>query len=122
MQLSTLIHNLPEYRLLNSIDVPAMDITGITADSRQVGPGSLFVAYQGVSVDGHQFISAALTQGAAAIIFEDTARDKIQPMAGGPVPFIGVPSGRQALAYLAAAWEQVPRPPADNGRHYRHRR
>ena len=33
------------------------ELTGITDDSRQVGPGSLFVAVRGTARDGHDFLS-----------------------------------------------------------------
>ncbi len=46
-------------------------ITSITDDSRQVQPGSLFVAYKGVEADGHKYIPNAIERGAAAILFEN---------------------------------------------------
>ncbi|MCI0474703.1 MAG: UDP-N-acetylmuramoyl-tripeptide--D-alanyl-D-alanine ligase, partial [Anaerolineales bacterium] len=45
-------------------------IPHVTIDSRQVQTGSLFVALQGERRDGHEFISDAITRGAAAIIAE----------------------------------------------------
>ena len=74
MKLSQLAAALP------SLDTPPHsdpDITLITADSRKVIPGALFVAYPGVSVDGHRFIPEAIERGAAAIIGErgSTAED-----------------------------------------------
>lgn len=45
-------------------------ISRVTIDSRQVQTGSLFVALQGERRDGHEFISDAITRGAAAIIAE----------------------------------------------------
>jgi UDP-N-acetylmuramoyl-L-alanyl-D-glutamate--2,6-diaminopimelate ligase len=43
-------------------------ITGVTADSRKVAPGSLFVALPGNAADGRAFIPQALSQGAAAVL------------------------------------------------------
>ncbi|HST92137.1 MAG TPA: Mur ligase domain-containing protein, partial [Brevundimonas sp.] len=43
-------------------------ITGVTADSRKVGPGSLFVALPGSAADGRAYIPQALSQGAAAVL------------------------------------------------------
>jgi UDP-N-acetylmuramoyl-L-alanyl-D-glutamate--2,6-diaminopimelate ligase len=108
MNLSQLIAHLPASRLLNPLPICGLSIANITFDSRQVQPGSLFVAYRGVSVDGHRFIPAAIQQGATAIVFEDAAEAAIQPhLEDGPI-FIGVPNGREALAWLAAAWRGFP--------------
>jgi UDP-N-acetylmuramoyl-L-alanyl-D-glutamate--2,6-diaminopimelate ligase len=45
-------------------------ITDIAADSRQVRPGSLFLAYVGEKLDGRQFIAQAIQNGAAAVLWE----------------------------------------------------
>ena len=50
-------------------------ITGVTADSRKVAPGSLFVALPGTAVDGRAFIPQALALGAVAVLApSDTPR------------------------------------------------
>jgi UDP-N-acetylmuramoyl-L-alanyl-D-glutamate--2,6-diaminopimelate ligase len=43
-------------------------ISGIAWDSRNVQPGDLFFALVGENFDGHQFITSAVKQGAAAVI------------------------------------------------------
>lgn len=50
--------------------VAGVMISGITADSRQVKPGFLFVAVRGTKSDGHDFISPAIDQGAVAVLCE----------------------------------------------------
>lgn len=40
--------------------------SGVSIDSRTVAPGDLFVALQGPSFDGHDFVATALARGAAA--------------------------------------------------------
>ncbi|HEX9069001.1 MAG TPA: Mur ligase domain-containing protein, partial [Ktedonobacterales bacterium] len=45
-------------------------ISGVVYDSRQVGPGACFVAYAGVSTDGHDYIAQALAAGAALVVGE----------------------------------------------------
>ena len=51
-------------------------ITGITADSRKVAPGSLFVALPGTKADGRAYIRQALSKGAVAVLApSDTPQD-----------------------------------------------
>ncbi len=42
--------------------------TGVSIDSRTLEPGDLFIALEGPSFDGHDFITAALDVGAAAVM------------------------------------------------------
>jgi UDP-N-acetylmuramoyl-L-alanyl-D-glutamate--2,6-diaminopimelate ligase len=98
LSLAELIAAIPNARLPGNAAVP---IQAITFDSRQVRPGSLFVAYRGVAQDGHDFVPEALARGAAAIVAE-------RPLQGVSVPVAVVPDGREALAYLSAAWHGFP--------------
>ena len=45
-----------------------VSIQDITADSRAVKPNSLFIALDGATVDGHNYIDKAVTAGAVAVI------------------------------------------------------
>ncbi|GAA3759310.1 UDP-N-acetylmuramoyl-tripeptide--D-alanyl-D-alanine ligase [Spinactinospora alkalitolerans] len=48
---------------------PTDSVTGpVVIDSRQAGPGSLFVALGGERVDGHDFADAAVAAGATAVL------------------------------------------------------
>jgi UDP-N-acetylmuramoyl-tripeptide--D-alanyl-D-alanine ligase len=48
---------------------PDAVVTGsVEFDTREVGPGSLFVALPGVRVDGHDFAAAALAAGAVGVL------------------------------------------------------
>ena len=47
-----------------------VEITGVTCDSRHVGPGNAFVCIRGTAADGHKFAGAAVAAGAAAVICE----------------------------------------------------
>ena len=82
-------------------DDAAVAVTGVSDDSRRVQTGYVFVAYPGVAMDGHRFIADAVSRGAAAVVCE-------RPQAGLGVPQIVVPNGRQAFAYLCAAWHDFP--------------
>ena len=107
MRLTDFLSILPQYRVIGNPDV---EITGVAFDSRRVCPGTLFVAYRGVNVDGHGFIGAALKNGAVAVVGErdvSEVRDLLLP-AELIVPYIMVPNGREALAWLSAAWHSFP--------------
>jgi len=77
-------------------------VSRITADSREVGPGSIFVAVSGGFFDGHDHCLKAINQGAVALIVQ---RPVLLP-AGTTV--VCVPDTRRALAALAAAYEGHP--------------
>ncbi|MBK7131465.1 MAG: UDP-N-acetylmuramoyl-L-alanyl-D-glutamate--2,6-diaminopimelate ligase [Bacteroidales bacterium] len=62
--------------ILKGIDVISVTgdmssaVSGIEFDSRNVTPGTLFVAVRGQKSDGHEFIESTIKSGAAAIICE----------------------------------------------------
>jgi UDP-N-acetylmuramoyl-tripeptide--D-alanyl-D-alanine ligase len=68
-------------------------VTGVTFDSREVGPGDLFVAMPGTVHDGHKFVDAAFAAGAAAAIVS-------QPVSG---PHVLVEDTFAALQALGRA-------------------
>ena len=41
------------------------NVDGVAFDSREVGPGDLFIALKGEATDGHRFVEQAFAQGAA---------------------------------------------------------
>ncbi len=82
-----------------------VDITHIAEDSRRVEPGSLFVAVQGKSNDGHRFIPQALTGGAVAVAGTREERPGDLP---DNVPYVHVPDDRQAVALFSAAFFDFP--------------
>ncbi|MBS1054158.1 UDP-N-acetylmuramoyl-L-alanyl-D-glutamate--2,6-diaminopimelate ligase [Gluconobacter kondonii] len=74
------------------------DILAVTADSRRVGPGSLFFALRGAKQHGSAFIAQALSQGAATVIADhDTAEIPAQ------IPVIVRPDAKHLLACMAFA-------------------
>ena len=68
MKLSELLKNVNPQAIVGDAGI---DVTGVKIDSRQVSSGSLFVAVRGTQVDGHQFISKAVEQGAKAVMCEN---------------------------------------------------
>ena len=57
-------------RLLDRLGQLGVPLADLTADSRAVKMGSIFVAYPGAVVDGRSFISEAIARGAAAVLWE----------------------------------------------------
>lgn len=47
-----------------------LEVSGITSDSREVGPGVVFVCIKGEKTDGHLFAATAACAGCAAVIAE----------------------------------------------------
>jgi UDP-N-acetylmuramoyl-L-alanyl-D-glutamate--2,6-diaminopimelate ligase len=74
----------------------AIDVTGITSDSRKVKPGDLFVALSGTKADGSAFVADAVSKGAAAVIV--AAGTTIE----ASVPVLAVAEPRRFLALAAA--------------------
>jgi UDP-N-acetylmuramoyl-tripeptide--D-alanyl-D-alanine ligase len=68
-------------------------VTGVAFDSREVGPGDLFVALKGETTDGHNFVPQAFAQRAAGVLVSE-------PVEG---PHIRVADTTSALDALGAA-------------------
>ena len=68
------------------------EISSICSDSRKACAGSLFIAVKGFAADGHDFIPAALENGAAAVV--DASRRDLALIAD---TFYGHPSGKLQL-------------------------
>ncbi len=83
-----------------------LNVGAVTADSRNVARGALFVAIPGTKTDGFGFVPAAIAAGAVAIVAEQRPQ---APLPGG-VAFVRVANARRALALIAAKF--FPRQPA----------
>ena len=63
-------------KILQGLDVlsvqgnPDVEVTSLTNDSRQVRPGSLFIAVNGCGNDGRAYIGKAIENGAVAVMYE----------------------------------------------------
>lgn len=99
-QLTDLLNDLPTPHEVMG-EAAGIRITGIEFDSRMVRPGNLFVAFPGINTDGHNYISKAVEQGAAAVV---GSREDIECA----VPYIQVENTREAIAHLAASYYDHP--------------
>lgn len=69
------------------------EANGVTFDSREVGPGDLFIALKGAATDGHRFAGQAMAQGAAGLLVSEPT----------DLPHVRVADTTLALDALAAA-------------------
>ncbi|GAN55130.1 UDP-N-acetylmuramoyl-L-alanyl-D-glutamate--2,6-diaminopimelate ligase [Tanticharoenia sakaeratensis] len=89
--------NLPDLLRAGDIsapDVPSINVTSVTADSRRACPGAVFVAIGGTRQNGAAFIDDACSKGAIAVV-----ADAPVP---APVPVFTCANPRRALALMAA--------------------
>jgi UDP-N-acetylmuramoyl-L-alanyl-D-glutamate--2,6-diaminopimelate ligase len=75
-------------------DAPAVEVTGLAYDDRQVRPGTLFFCVPGFNRDGHSFAPDAVARGAVALV--------VQRPLGLGVPEVLVDDVRAAMAPAAA--------------------
>ncbi len=86
--------------LLRSAPGADLPLSGVTADSRAVAPGMLYVAVRGSQADGHRYVGDAVARGAVAVVVE---REE-----GVAVPALVVDDGRKAAIALGRAWFDDP--------------
>ena len=101
MNLSELSRHIPNCQRVGD-DVA---VQALAYDSRQVTPGTLFVALRGANSDGHDFIPQAMNSGAAALVVN---ADCAGWYGKRGVPALVVPDTRQALPGLAAVFYGEP--------------
>ena len=68
-------------------------VSGVTFDSREVGPGDLFIAMKGEATDGHRFLDKAFAAGAAGAVVSQEIEQ----------PHVRVPDTTEALNALGRA-------------------
>jgi UDP-N-acetylmuramoyl-L-alanyl-D-glutamate--2,6-diaminopimelate ligase len=104
VHLGEVVERLASENLLAADVSPAVRsiaLSGVTADSRLAGPGTLFCAVRGTTGDGHAYLPQVARAGAAAALVE-VASPEID------LPQILVTSGRRAAAFAAAACYRDP--------------
>jgi UDP-N-acetylmuramoyl-tripeptide--D-alanyl-D-alanine ligase len=77
---------------------PEVRFSGVSSDSRSIRPGELFVALRGERFDGHAFVEAARSAGAACAMVEERHAGSLA------LPALVVADTRRALGELARHW------------------
>ena len=81
----------------------SVSIEKVEFDSRLVTKGDMYVAINGVNVDGHDFINQAIVNGAVCIICENLPKE-----IADEVVYISVPNSRDALAFISSNYFDNP--------------
>ncbi|MCC3358079.1 UDP-N-acetylmuramoyl-tripeptide--D-alanyl-D-alanine ligase [Bacillus sp. REN16] len=74
-------------------------IEGVSIDTRTISPGNLYIPIIGDTFNGHQFVNAAIENGAAAVLWESD-----QPNPPQQIPVIYVNDTLEALQTLAKSY------------------
>jgi UDP-N-acetylmuramoyl-L-alanyl-D-glutamate--2,6-diaminopimelate ligase len=82
-----------------------IEVGGVSADSRAIRPGDIFVAIEGGKTDGLNFVAPAIAAGAVAVV----AHRRPDTQLHTNVSFARVGNARRALALMAAKF--FPRQP-----------
>ncbi|MDO9543522.1 MAG: UDP-N-acetylmuramoyl-tripeptide--D-alanyl-D-alanine ligase [Kiritimatiellia bacterium] len=77
-------------------------IDGVSADSRRIARGNIFIAIRGPRFDGHDFVSSAFQQGASGAV---VARPDLAGKGFGPLLVVNDTS--QALRQIAAGYRRT---------------
>jgi UDP-N-acetylmuramoyl-L-alanyl-D-glutamate--2,6-diaminopimelate ligase len=88
--------------LFGAVPLSDPEITGITADSRQVRPGFLFAALKGAATDGRRFAGEAVAKGAVAILTDEPSALALDASARHGVAILADPNPQRRLALFAS--------------------
>ena len=98
---------ISEVEIINTVGDLNLDITNIHSDSRKIKEGGLFIAINGFSKDGIQFIPDAIKNGAKALIVEPDV-DLSSLDIPKEIPAISVKNTRRTLAQTACEFYDNP--------------
>ena len=82
-----------------------IEISGIVSDSRKAYDGCIYICIRGLSADGHSFIGAAISRGAAVVVCD---KDFDASSVPENILVIRVHNTRDAMARLYSAWYENP--------------
>lgn len=92
---------------VNDDRLQGIEVTGLSQDSRQVQPGDLFFARNGVNHKGMDFVSSAAAEGAVAAIVDDAELAAADPIETA-IPLIGVASVAALIGEVASRFYGEP--------------
>ncbi|HTN47582.1 MAG TPA: UDP-N-acetylmuramoyl-L-alanyl-D-glutamate--2,6-diaminopimelate ligase [Flavipsychrobacter sp.] len=75
------------------------EVNALCIDSRRAAPGFAFIALKGTGVDGHDFITKAISQGASVIVCEKLPEDRNES-----ITYVEVADSAMAAGLIAASF------------------
>ena len=81
----------------------SLSINKVEFDSRLVSEGDMYIAINGVNVNGHDFINQAVENGATCIVCENLPENQVEE-----IVYISVLSSRDALAVISSNYYENP--------------
>jgi UDP-N-acetylmuramoyl-L-alanyl-D-glutamate--2,6-diaminopimelate ligase len=94
---------LIQVAVVQTIGTEAIPVTHLCIDSRSVQKGSVFIALSGSTVDGHDYIDAAIEKGAAAIVCMS-----LPALRKEGITYVQVKNSHDAAGKMAAAFYGFP--------------
>ncbi len=88
-------------QLIGKPDAPALEIAGLSEDSRLIQPGEAFIAVRGAAFDGHDYAAQAVGRGAACVLAE-------RPLPGLGAPVVRIENLRARRGALADKFYGAP--------------
>lgn len=101
MKLKRIIDKCEVISVHGNIDV---EIEHITSDSRDIKESSLFIAVEGISTDGHDYIAKAIEEGVLVVVYDKPMFEEYFSR----VTYIQVEDSSIALAQIASSWYEDP--------------
>lgn len=98
MKLQDLLLNI-QSDILDVLGNQDINVSGIASDSRKIQKDFVFIAVQGVQVNGKEFVEKAIELGAKAIVFDG----ELQPV-NNSIVYIQVADAADALGKIASSW------------------
>jgi UDP-N-acetylmuramoyl-L-alanyl-D-glutamate--2,6-diaminopimelate ligase len=89
-----------------AVSTTAQKNVHLTADSRRINVGDVFIAYPGDAGDGRDYIAQAIQAGASAVIYE--AADEHAACNNISVPHLAVHELKQQAGSIAKFWYGQP--------------
>lgn len=103
MKLQSLLQEITQVNL-----DPDTEVAGLTLNTQQIQPGSLFIALKGERQDGRHYIHEAIQKGAAAVLCEAEGLSEITLPTHPAVPVIPIQNLANKLDALAKRFYQDP--------------